>query len=280
MKKVVLTVVAVLLLQAVGAIIVVYSGWYNVAATAQHTRPVYWLLQQTMSNSADRRSEHVEVPPLTDPAMLARGLVLYQTHCARCHGAPGIAPDPFALGLVPLPVNLAFVAQDTSAAKLYWLVRKGIKATGMPAWEFRLAESELWAVVAFVKTLPTLSPAEYAERLRAAGEPASAPQTHDTPVIGIGDPERGRVALHQYACATCHTIPGVVSGFPKVGPPLKRFASRIFIAGLLPNTPENLRRWIRAPQEVSPGNAMPDLGVTERDARDMAAYLYSLQEGR
>jgi cytochrome c2 len=92
-----------------------------------------------------------------------------------------------------------------------------------------------------------------------------------------GDPERGKVALQQYACTGCHVIPGVVGANSHVGPSLERLAKRIYIAGVLPNTPENLIRWLKEPQKIAPMSAMPDLNVRDAHARDMAAYLYTLQ---
>lgn len=89
-----------------------------------------------------------------------------------------------------------------------------------------------------------------------------------------GDAERGRVALYQYACNACHMIPGVTGSKVFVGPELGGLPERRFIAGSLPNNPENLARWIRHPKEVDQLTAMPDLGVTETDARDMVAYLW------
>ncbi|HEX8602108.1 MAG TPA: c-type cytochrome, partial [Pseudoduganella sp.] len=89
------------------------------------------------------------------------------------------------------------------------------------------------------------------------------------------DLERGRMALAQYACHACHTIPGVTGPETFVGPPLEGLSQRKYVAGILPNSADNLVRWIRAPQAVHPQSAMPDLGVSERDARDMAAYLLS-----
>ncbi len=97
------------------------------------------------------------------------------------------------------------------------------------------------------------------------------------PVNAPGDAERGRMALTQYACHACHTIPGVTGSQVFVGPPLDGMASRALIAGKLPNTSENMLRWIMHTQEVSPGNAMPDMGVQEQHARDMAAYLETLK---
>lgn len=92
-----------------------------------------------------------------------------------------------------------------------------------------------------------------------------------------GDAEAGRLMLRQYGCGACHRIPGVATADGNVGPPLERLAEQVYIAGVIPNTPENLVRWIRAPQSVEPATAMPDLKVTEGHARDMAAYLYTLR---
>jgi cytochrome c len=99
-------------------------------------------------------------------------------------------------------------------------------------------------------------------------------------VVPGGDVERGRVALQSWGCGSCHTIPGVVGASGKVGPDLKEVGIHSFIAGHLENTPENMSLWIQKPQEISPGNGMPDTGVTVSMARDMAAYLYSLSDGQ
>ncbi len=92
-----------------------------------------------------------------------------------------------------------------------------------------------------------------------------------------GDPRRGRALVRTYGCGTCHQIPGVRGATGTVGPPLAGIANRSYVAGKLDNTPLNLMRWIRTPREVSPGTAMPDMGVTDTDARDLAAYLETLR---
>lgn len=89
-----------------------------------------------------------------------------------------------------------------------------------------------------------------------------------------GDPDRGQEAIRQYACPACHLIPGITGKAVFVGPRLHNLADRIYIAGVLPNTPENLVAWLRDPPAIDPLTAMPRLGLTERDARDIAAYLY------
>jgi len=91
-----------------------------------------------------------------------------------------------------------------------------------------------------------------------------------------GDAARGRLLMTRYGCAACHVIPGVgIQGM--VGPPLTAMSRRAYIAGRLPNVPQNMIEWLRDPQSIDRGNVMPNVGVTERDARDMTAYLYSLR---
>jgi cytochrome c len=89
-----------------------------------------------------------------------------------------------------------------------------------------------------------------------------------------GNPARGRELIMQYGCGSCHAITGVRTANGSAGPPLAGFGRRGYIAGKLPNNEANLVRWIMDPQQVEPGNAMPDLGVTATNARDIAAYLY------
>jgi cytochrome c2 len=92
-----------------------------------------------------------------------------------------------------------------------------------------------------------------------------------------GDPDRGQDAIARYGCGGCHDIPGVPGADGKVAPPLDGIASRTILAGSLPNTIDNLERWIQHPQEIVPGNVMPDMGVTDADARDIAALLETLR---
>jgi cytochrome c2 len=92
-----------------------------------------------------------------------------------------------------------------------------------------------------------------------------------------GDPENGRLLLRQFGCGTCHEIPGVAAARGKVGPPLAGVATRVYLGGVLPNSPENMLDFIRAPQKLEPRTAMPDLGLTEEHARDMVAYLYTVK---
>ena len=91
----------------------------------------------------------------------------------------------------------------------------------------------------------------------------------------VGDSARGKIALTQYACQSCHLIPGVPGSMVYVGRPLSEMGQRKVLAGAVPNDQVGLMRWIRDPQSIDPHTAMPNMGVSERDARDMSAYLLS-----
>lgn len=105
----------------------------------------------------------------------------------------------------------------------------------------------------------------------------AAPRLDLAQEIPNADPERGRRLIDRYGCGTCHTVPGVDRARGRAGAPLDHWSRRGYIAGALPNTPENLIAWIVNPQAIEPGTAMPALGVTAAEASDMAAYLYTLR---
>jgi mono/diheme cytochrome c family protein len=270
------TLLILMIVGALSAMGFVYLGLYNISATDQHTAPVYKLLEYAMRKSVQLRTASIDVPELRNERRIASGTALYRAHCVQCHGAPGAAPEAFSFGLLPAPANMIAAAREWQPAELYWIIRHGIKMSGMPAWEYRLSDEEIWDVVAFVKRMPSLTVAEYRELSRK-----TAPlQPQGMPVASAagGNAKDGKKALQQYLCVTCHQIPGVVGANRHVGPPLNGIATRRFIGGILPNTPENMVRWLQHPQEFDPQSAMPNLGVTDKDARDMAAFLYTLED--
>ena len=103
------------------------------------------------------------------------------------------------------------------------------------------------------------------------------PHERDARLLTGGDPHAGRQKITQYGCDSCHTIPGIPTADATVGPPLNRIARRVYLAGHIENTPENMMRWIRNPHAFDQKTAMPEMGVTERDSRDITAYLYTLR---
>lgn len=100
-------------------------------------------------------------------------------------------------------------------------------------------------------------------------------ETPTTEKITGGDPQKGKALIMQYGCTACHVVGGIAGAAAQVGPELTHIRERGYIAGVLDNTPANLQRWIMNPTEINPKTAMPDLGVTEEQARDIAAYLYT-----
>lgn len=258
---------------ALAILATLYFGAYDVTATAPHTRPVHWVLDKSMRQAVRQRSRNVKAPALDDPALAQRGFALYRDSCLQCHGAPGIAPEGFARGLMPLPNNLAQTALEWTPAEMYWVTKNGLKMTAMPAWEYRYVDEELWAIVAFLQQLPKLTVDAYAEFEKRG---LYGKKEKMTPTASSPDPRRGAIALHQYSCTSCHRIPGIVGAVGHVGPPLEGIATRKYLAGRLPNTPVNMIRWIRDPQGVNPATLMPNLEVTEAHALDIAAYLATL----
>lgn len=95
--------------------------------------------------------------------------------------------------------------------------------------------------------------------------------------IAAGDAQRGAAAVAAYECGACHVIPGIPGAWGRVGPPLDRFAHHAYIAGRFPNTPEQLVQWLQNPPAMAPRTAMPNVGISSDEARDMAAFLYTLE---
>lgn len=293
-RTVLITIGATLLGVAVtgtlAALAVVYGGLYDVASTRQHLQPTYSVLEIAMRQSVRLRARGIDVPPLNDEQMVLRGAGCFAAKCVQCHGAPGVAQGDIGKSMQPLPGPLVDARKRWQPRELYWLTRHGIKMSGMPAWEFRLTEDELWDMVAFLQRLPDLNATQYAQlsgqamqavagssnrRTASACGRDTSPQAMLPPEYRP-DAQRGLRALYQHACNSCHAIPGVTGSNPHVGPPLEGLANRTTIAGRLANTQENMVLWLRETQHVKPGSAMPQLGLTPQDAADIAAYLATL----
>ena len=271
MKRLGLVALIAVVLAAVAGGAALYLGAYNVAATEPHWRVTIWLLDTAMRRSTRQRAEELAAPALDAKERIAAGAAVYRAHCVTCHGAPGVAPEEFALGMVPPPANLAYTARQWRSTDLFWAIKHGIKMTGMPAWEYRLTDDQIWSVVAFLPAMAMMQPLEYAALKTPEAQVQATESAAPTPSA-----RRGKAAIHQYACATCHVIPGIPATAAPVGPPLDGMARRAFIGGVVPNTFANMQRWLLDPPAVAPRTAMPALGLTERDAADIAAYLATL----
>ncbi|RYF40006.1 MAG: cytochrome c, partial [Comamonadaceae bacterium] len=240
-KTILLTIATLAVAGAGVAAAMVWGGLYNVASTEQHTQVVFSALETAMRQSVRLRARDIETPALDDERMVQLGAACFRDNCVQCHGAPGVAQSNIGKSMQPVPGPLVDAGQRLRPRELYWVTRHGIKMSGMPAWEFHLADDELWATVAFLARLPDLTPQQYAAmtqfrevpspgtpaaapacgRLQRASAPAPAPAPAPRPDTAAAiDPARGQRALYQYACNACHTIPGVTGYAPNVGPPL------------------------------------------------------------
>lgn len=150
-----------------GVATVMYSGVVDVAADEPHGDLVYWLLEQTRENSIAAASKNIEVPDLSDPDLLLSGGSDYQFMCSTCHLAPGQTESDMSVGLYPAPPNLTVSHEEhdadakQQAQRYYWVIKHGIKASGMPAWGKTHDDKRIWGMVAFLQRLPTLTPDQY-----------------------------------------------------------------------------------------------------------------------
>jgi len=164
----VVAVVAALALSApAGAALFIYAGLYDIGADAPHTKPVFWLIEQLRDRSIAVRARRVAPPAdLASAARVAAGARVYDSLCAGCHLAPGVGRTDLSRGLYPKAPQLAY-GVDLSPAQEFWVLKHGIKLTAMPAWGRTHSDDELWDIVAFLKKMPDLDPAQY--RAAAAG---------------------------------------------------------------------------------------------------------------
>jgi mono/diheme cytochrome c family protein len=141
----------------------VFAGGYNVAATDQHFGLTRWLLATTMRHSVAARSSTVNAPTQFTDKQVADGFSEFDEMCVACHGGPGVERGEVGKGLNPRPPDLAKASENWSTAELFWIVKHGVKMTGMPAFGPTHSDERLWTMVAFLKQLPQLSPEDYAE---------------------------------------------------------------------------------------------------------------------
>ena len=185
-------IVAVAVAAMLGGFLFAWSGVYNVAASRAHSGPVEWLLAFVMRNSVRTQSAGIE--PSADLASADRivlGAAHFQDGCAFCHGAPGVRRSVVTASTLPSAPDLRPIVPLWEDRDLFWVVKHGIKYTGMPAWVSQERDDEVWSVVAFLRQLPTLSEEEYRTLAAVAVDP-------DLPGAAVSD--LGTVV----SCVRCH----------------------------------------------------------------------------
>jgi len=156
----------------IGAFAFVKSGIYDVGAAKRHTKFTEWLTHETMIHSVRRHAEGIEPPSLTTSAQLLSGYCSYEAHCTTCHGAAAVARQQWVNGFEPQPPYLLDVTQTFTPGQLFWIVKNGIKMTGMPAWGESMSDREVWNVVAWLeasRNLPPQTTLQWRNKRRCAG---------------------------------------------------------------------------------------------------------------
>ena len=175
MKKLTLPLIVIAASLVVG-LTFVYAGIFSVAADEPHWSLTHRLIEATRERSIAIRARDVEPIALDDPALLAMGAEHYAEMCTGCHLAPGMKNTEIRAGLYPQPPNLVEHGAHRSAAESFWIIKHGLKMTGMPAWGVTHDDRSIWGMVAFLQKLPELSPPQY-EELVAQGR--SSGHAHD-----------------------------------------------------------------------------------------------------
>jgi len=161
MKTVVATIGALIAIAALAGLTVVNTGLFNVATTWDDPGLVRWALETTRENSIERHAAGITAPPLNEVKKIENGFRSYREMCAICHTFPGGKESPVTKGLNPKPPKLKKVADKIPPAELFWVIKNGIRMTGMPGWGETHEDNEIWDIVAFVKTMPKMSKADY-----------------------------------------------------------------------------------------------------------------------
>ena len=193
--KYLLTIVIVLAVLIVGALLYVWSGSYNIAATEPHWSITSSLIDALKDRSIEVRSEDIHPPNLDDPKLTVLAFSHYHEMCRLCHGAPGYLPEEFAAGLYPSTPSMTKgdFQKELTDAEIYWIVKHGIKLTGMPAFGPHHKDEILWGLVALTKEMPKMSPEQYQRQVKEMGleEEMSHGHKHQEPVV---EKDQGRFA--------------------------------------------------------------------------------------
>jgi mono/diheme cytochrome c family protein len=168
MRNFIISLFAVFGLLIIGGLAFIYSGLFDVAASDPDWPVMHWVLQTARTRSIQFHAAGIQAPAgLDDPAKLLVGTEHFAAHCAVCHGAPGVPKGDIAEGLNPQPPDLAHAPSVYTPPELFWILKHGIKMTGMPSWSDH-SDDELWAVVAFLQKLPSMTKEDYAKLVLAS----------------------------------------------------------------------------------------------------------------
>lgn len=161
MKRTITTLTLASLAATVVGAGVIWSGLINVGADDPHLDSVHALLSAARERSIAVRAADIPVPDLNDAELIRRGAGNYHSMCIGCHLAPGMEGTELSQNLYPAPPNLAQIGANGSPSTAFWIIKHGIKSTGMPAWGKSMGDEHIWGMVAFLQQLPNLDAAQY-----------------------------------------------------------------------------------------------------------------------
>ncbi len=161
MKIVIGTLTVSLIVAVTAGLLITHYGIFNVSTSWQDPPLWHWVLSTARERSVHRRAAGIEIPDLADKAMIERGFRSYRDMCTGCHGTPGGSASALAQGLNPPPPDLSDPEHNESAQRVFWVVKNGIRMTGMPGWGATHDDRSLWEIVAFVRTVPGMTAAQY-----------------------------------------------------------------------------------------------------------------------
>jgi mono/diheme cytochrome c family protein len=178
MRSLAWVLIIICLLAAAGGVYL-FSGYYDISATRLHWKTTLWIINEIRERSVEYHSKAIKPHDLKDPKLLKVGVKHYHEMCRLCHGAPGHEMEEFAKGLYPKPPKLALKeVQEMSDAETFWILKNGIKMTGMPAFGLTHDDDELWGIVTFWRRLPGLKPEQYKDFLESASARAEKGEYH------------------------------------------------------------------------------------------------------
>jgi mono/diheme cytochrome c family protein len=163
--KIVGIIISVLVVEAILLLIFIYSGLYNVSTMLPDPAVVKWIFSTTSDISVENYSKGILVPPLNDQAMVVAGFKDYHDKCEACHAAPGVEKTEINKGLYPEPPNLVDSAKEMPVNSLFWVIKNGIKSTGMPGFGKTNEDRKILNIVAFLEKMKNMTPQEYAAML-------------------------------------------------------------------------------------------------------------------
>lgn len=242
-------------LALITGLLVAWAGLVPIAASSGHWPVTAWLLHFTMRQSVQTSALGLEAPPLDEPARILRGAGHYDSGCAPCHGAPGSTRSPIVQHMTPQPPYLPPRIEHWEPEELFWIVKHGVKFTGMPAWPARHRDDEVWSVVAFLRRLPELEPQEYREL--TGGDRPHAPADLEQ----LSGPARQTLER----CADCHGKQGNgrgVGAFPRLAGQSRTYLFQALQAYASGERPSGIMQ----PMAV---------GLSERTMRELARHYAS-----